>query len=82
MMPVMSGWELLDELAKVPRLAALPVIVFTAAGDPIRPKPRKPVIKKPIDIELLLGLVNEYCDLGTAGDEPPSDLLPKVTNGR
>lgn len=80
MMPIMSGWELLDELAKIPRLAALPVIVFTAAGDPL-PSPtklKKPVVRKPIDVELLLSLVNEYCGVAAAGNEPPSDLLPKI----
>ena len=82
MMPVMSGWELLDELAKVPKLADLSVVVFTAAGDPI---PRhahltKPVIRKPIDIDLLLRLVGEYCDVSIGLDEPPTDLMPKITH--
>jgi CheY-like chemotaxis protein len=82
MMPVMSGWELLEELAKAPKLSGLPVVVFTAAGDPV---PRnatltKPIVRKPIDIDLLLRLVNEYCGVSNELDEPPSDLLPKITH--
>ena len=80
MMPVMSGWELLDELAKVPKLAELPIVVFTAAGEPIPPHSRlaKPVVRKPIEVELLLRMVNEYCDVSHGLDEPPSDLMPKI----
>jgi CheY-like chemotaxis protein len=80
MMPIMSGWELLDELAKVPQLADLPVVVFTAAGDPVPRNARltKPVVRKPIDIDLLLRLVSEYCEVSMGVDEPPSDLMPKI----
>jgi CheY-like chemotaxis protein len=81
MMPVMNGWDVLTELAKVPRLAALPVVVLTAAGDPASMvgKLAKPLVRKPIDLALLLELVNDYCEVALGLDEPPSDLLPKVT---
>jgi CheY-like chemotaxis protein len=79
MMPVMSGWEVLDELAKVPKLATLPVVVFTAAGDavPKDAKLTKPVVRKPIEIDALLRMVNDFCAVAVGLDEPPSDLLPK-----
>src|SRR5262249_42022548 len=32
MMPVMTGWQFLAERRKDPALAAVPVVVFTAAG--------------------------------------------------
>lgn len=82
MMPVMSGWDLLEELKKVPKLTDLPVVVFTAAGDPL-PKQAilaKPIVRKPIEIDLLLRMVNDYCGLSLGLDEPPSDLMPKVTH--
>jgi CheY-like chemotaxis protein len=79
MMPVMNGWDALDEMAKVPRLADLPVVVFTAAGDPVARATAlgRPVLRKPIDLDLLLEMVNKYCAVGWVQDEPPSDLLPK-----
>ena len=81
MMPVMSGWEVLHEMARAPRLAALPVVVFTAAGTSLAGEVAltKPVLRKPIDIDLLLEMVGTYCDAGYAGEEPPSDLLPRPT---
>jgi len=80
MMPDMSGWELLDELAKEPELAALPIVLFTAAGDPVLSgvKLTKPMVRKPIDVDLLLEMVRTYCDAARLADEPPSDLLPRV----
>jgi CheY-like chemotaxis protein len=81
MMPVMNGWDVLDELAKVPRLAVVPVVVLTAAGDPasLVGKVAKPIVRKPIDLDLLLQLVKDCCNLAVTLDKPPSDLLPKVT---
>jgi CheY-like chemotaxis protein len=82
MMPVMSGWELLDELTNAPKLSDLPVVVFTAAGDPVPPNAKltKPVVRKPIDIDLLLRMVNDYCRVSVGLDEPPSDLMPKISH--
>jgi CheY-like chemotaxis protein len=81
MMPVMSGWDVLDELRKNPALAALPVVVFTAAGESgVNDRGlQKPVLRKPIDLDLLLEMVNKICEAGWTIDEPPSDLLPKMT---
>jgi CheY-like chemotaxis protein len=76
MMPVMSGWDVLKAVEEVPRLAALPIAVFTAAGTPIEALTR-PVVRKPIDLDLLLGLVEGYCRAGWVIEEPPSDLMPK-----
>jgi CheY-like chemotaxis protein len=80
MMPVMSGWEVLEAVSKVPRLASLPIVVFTAAGEPAARERAlgKPVLRKPIDLDLLLEMVGRFCAAGWALDEPPSDLLPKV----
>ncbi len=81
MMPVMSGWDVLDAIAKVPGLASLPIVVFTAAGEPAAREQAigKPVLRKPIDLDLLLDMVGKFCEAGWAVHEPPSDLLPKMT---
>jgi CheY-like chemotaxis protein len=81
MMPVMSGWDVLEELKLNPTLAALPVVVFTAAGESgVNDRGiNKPVLRKPIDLDLLLEMVNKICEAGWSIHEPPSDLLPKMT---
>ena len=82
MMPVMSGWEVLQEMAKVPRLAALPVVVFTAAGNPLS---GDLPISKPSSSE---SRSTSTCSSRwwrssarrrTCPEEPPSDLLPRPT---
>jgi CheY-like chemotaxis protein len=78
MMPVMSGWDVLEAIETAPRLSALPIVVFTAAGEPIHERSiGRPVLRKPIDLDLLLDMVAKFCAAGRMGDEPPSDLLPK-----
>ena len=84
MMPIMSGWDVLEEMAKVPKLATLPVVVFTASGETIPPatKLTKPIVRKPIEIEALLRMVNDFCAVSVGLEEPPSDLLPKRGAGK
>ena len=81
MMPVMSGWDVLEAFKASPMLAGLPVVVFTAAGDSSVSDRglKKPVLRKPIDLDLLLEMVNKICQTGWSVDEPPSDLMPKIT---
>ena len=81
MMPVMSGWDVLDAFKKNPMLVGLPVVVFTAAGDSsVNDRGlKKPVLRKPIDLDLLLEMVNKICLTGFSVEEPPSDLMPKLT---
>jgi CheY-like chemotaxis protein len=79
MMPVMSGWEVLEAIEAVPRLRALPIVVFTAAGEPAARERAigRPVLRKPIDLDLLLQMVHKFCATARTVIEPPSDLLPK-----
>jgi two-component system response regulator CpxR len=59
MMPVMSGWELLDEVAKIPTLAPPPIVVLTAAGSMGVPGAAE-VLRKPYDLGLLLETVERH----------------------
>jgi CheY-like chemotaxis protein len=58
MMPGMNGWQLLDEMRRDPALESLPVIVLTAfdARDDLPQGCH--VLHKPIDADVLLGLVH------------------------
>ena len=80
MMPVMSGWDVLEALKKNADLASIPVVVFTAAGEPTVTDRglQRPVLRKPIDLDLLLEMITKICDAGWSIQAPPSDLLPKA----
>jgi CheY-like chemotaxis protein len=59
MMPVMNGWEFLDEVAKDPLLKVLPVVVLTAAQRAQVPGVVE-VLCKPVDLRALLRVVERY----------------------
>jgi CheY-like chemotaxis protein len=65
MMPVMNGWEFAQALEAEDTLAAIPIILVTALADEARKKTlgthKREVVKKPVDIDLLLRLVERYC---------------------
>jgi CheY-like chemotaxis protein len=80
MMPRMNGWEFLEAIEEDFDLATLPVIVFTAAPDETRSLHR-PVLRKPIDLDVLVSTVRAIDDqeraLRFAMQEPPSNLIPR-----
>jgi CheY-like chemotaxis protein len=67
MMPVMNGWEFLDEVAKDPSLKVIPIVVLTAADHSQVPGAMD-VLCKPMDLKALLRVVEHYvrgdCDGG------------------
>jgi len=63
MMPVMDGWQVLEALAeKAAPAARFPIIVLSAARDL---EDKHPLVRrslaKPVRMEVLLDLVQEYC---------------------
>ena len=62
MMPVMDGFEFIDQQRGDPTLAAIPVVVITAAGDHrSRGVQARQVLPKPIRAETLINTVRFYC---------------------
>jgi CheY-like chemotaxis protein len=61
MMPVMNGWELLKVLRDSATLARIPVVILSAAANLSTPV-GVPALKKPISVQSLLRLVDEYAD--------------------
>ena len=59
MMPVMNGWEFLEEVAKDPSLKVIPVVVLTAAGRAQVPGTVE-ILRKPMDLRALLRVVERY----------------------
>ena len=62
MMPVMSGWELWEELKRDPALAKIPVVVLSAghADDLGTVKPEH-FLSKPVDLSVLVETVRSCC---------------------
>ncbi|HEX4336521.1 MAG TPA: response regulator [Polyangiaceae bacterium] len=58
-MPIMTGNEVFAAMQQEPRLARVPVIVSTS--DPSRAPSGVLIMKKPIDIDRLLGAIRRYC---------------------
>jgi CheY-like chemotaxis protein len=65
MMPDFDGWQFLADRHKDPALAAVPVVVLTAAGGidagAVQPLGADDVIHKPVDPEQLLAAAGRYC---------------------
>jgi CheY-like chemotaxis protein len=59
MMPGMSGWELLALLREDRAFADVPVAVLSAAGGRTSPPGATHFLRKPIELEALLDLVND-----------------------
>lgn len=61
MMPVMNGVEFLEEIGKDLILSNIPVVFVTAYGESAKKLPSKSVIEKPVDLNILLEAVKEWC---------------------
>lgn len=59
MMPVMNGWQFLEERAQSPKLRQIPVLVISASA--VAPDEVEGFLRKPLEIDTLLGKVGEYC---------------------
>jgi CheY-like chemotaxis protein len=62
MMPVMTGWQLMQALSQLPEHAGLPTVVITAASNAHRANVRggAPVFLKPLNLNSLLRAVRAY----------------------
>jgi len=62
MMPVMDGAEFRRAQLADPKLASIPVVLITAAGlEPINRADYSEVLRKPLKIDRVLGVVASYC---------------------
>ena len=60
MMPVMDGWDFMEQVKKTRRLEDLPVVVVSAYSERKAEGVRR-VLKKPLDVNQLLAAVADYC---------------------
>lgn len=62
MMPVMDGWSFARKIEENPKLSDIPFAVLTAFADRAGSiKNSRGILKKPVDLEKLMGLVETYC---------------------
>src|SRR3989442_1487415 len=57
MMPVMSGWEVLEEVQESVELSQIPIVVVSAMCAP----GAKACLQKPVDLDELLEVVDSCC---------------------
>lgn len=60
MMPVMNGWEFVEEARRDATLGAIPICILSAYADRA-PKGVAAVLRKPIELEWLFRVVSELC---------------------
>ena len=58
MMPIMTGWQVLETIRRSPQLADIPVVVVTAATQD-RPLGAQAFLRKPFDIRELLETIRK-----------------------
>jgi CheY-like chemotaxis protein len=63
MMPVMDGRAFLNALHESHRLAALPIVAVSAVANPGSLEGVREIVKKPISLETLKRVVEEFCGL-------------------
>jgi CheY-like chemotaxis protein len=61
MMPIMNGRQFLDAIMKDSLLAPIPVLVVSAIADKSNSVGSVGFLKKPIDIDVVLNVVSQYC---------------------
>ncbi len=61
MMPIMNGREFLDKVMVDSVLAPIPVLIVSAVADKTNTKGSVGFLKKPVDIDVVLKMVDKYC---------------------
>jgi CheY-like chemotaxis protein len=61
MMPVMNGWDFLNERRDNETLAPVPVIVVSAFATDQSDRSVQAYLEKPVELETLLQMVSQYC---------------------
>jgi CheY-like chemotaxis protein len=61
MMPVMDGWQFVEEVNKNLMFSTIPIVVVSAFGDKKTTPKSSDYIPKPIDLEALLKTISKHC---------------------
>ncbi len=81
-LPGMSGFELYDQLQKDPRTRTVPVLFETASGPDAMTEFRRrgiaTYVKKPFDLNVIVGYVKRLATAPSASSLPASGLPPRA----
>jgi CheY-like chemotaxis protein len=61
-LPDMTGGDLLRDLRNHERDHSVPLVILTAASQPMLDPVDAPVLTKPVTLDDLLGVLRQYCD--------------------
>jgi CheY-like chemotaxis protein len=61
MMPVMNGWQFLDEQRGDPALAAIPTVIISAYGEIAKSVRPSQYLAKPLQLDSVLDTIKRYC---------------------
>jgi len=65
MMPRMNGWRFLETIQETPEYSAIPVVVASAMTSKAETVSSAVFLKKPLDLEKLLGFIKNHCEPST-----------------
>ena len=68
MMPIMDGWQFRAALEKCSACPDVPLIVISALSEMVRDVPADAYLAKPVDIDRMLELVEQYCRADHGGE--------------
>jgi two-component system chemotaxis response regulator CheY len=60
-MPVMDGWQFLDEIKKDAALAGIPIVVVSAHASTHSPTGVAAILKKPVELREIRAVVDQHC---------------------
>lgn len=66
MMPVMDGWQFLDERKNTPKVASVPVVVLSASMGFTGSNETVAFMQKPVAVKPLIALLTIYCAAGAS----------------
>jgi CheY-like chemotaxis protein len=76
-MPLVTGNQVYETMQRDPRLAKVPIVVSTS--DPARAPAGALIMKKPINLDRLLGAVKRHCKGDLRAARVPETLPPGCT---
>jgi CheY-like chemotaxis protein len=77
MMPVMSGWEVLEEVQESAELSTIPIVVVSAMCAP----GARHCLQKPVDLDELLDVVDRCCCGRELPISPREQQAPRYSAG-
>lgn len=78
-LPDINGYDVLEKLRRDPATSDIPIVVLSADATPgqvrkFRDAGANEYLTKPLDLKLLLGLIDTYLGDGDATEEPAAEM--------